>query len=84
MKINLKMWILIFVFLTLQIKPFPRLVQGFDALVQKQTTYLSAGLLSRNRNRIHLKTLEPEPYSEYGSGSGSEYKKIKQTAPKIN
>ncbi len=32
------------------------------------------------RNRIHLETLEPEPYSEYGSGS--EYKKMKQTTPK--
>jgi hypothetical protein len=34
------------------------------------------------RNRIHLGTLEPEPYSEYGSGSGSEYKEMKQTTPK--
>jgi hypothetical protein len=32
------------------------------------------------RKRIHLETLEPEPYSEYGSGS--EYKKMKQTTPK--
>jgi hypothetical protein len=34
------------------------------------------------RNRIHLETSEPEPepYSEYGSGS--EYKKMKQTTPK--
>jgi hypothetical protein len=41
-----------------------------------------AGLRSRNRNRnrIYLETLEPEPYSEYGSGS--EYKKMKQTTPK--
>jgi hypothetical protein len=34
------------------------------------------------RNRIHLGTLEPEPepYSEYGSGS--EYKEMKQTTQK--
>jgi hypothetical protein len=34
------------------------------------------------RNRIHLETLapEPEPYSEYGSGS--EYKEMKQTTQK--
>ncbi len=32
------------------------------------------------RNRIHLGTLEPEPYSEYGSGS--EYKEMKQTTKK--
>jgi hypothetical protein len=32
------------------------------------------------RNRIHLGTLEPEPYSEYGSGS--EYKGMKQTTQK--
>jgi hypothetical protein len=31
------------------------------------------------QNRIHLGTLEPEPYSEYGSGSGSEYKEMKKT-----
>jgi hypothetical protein len=35
-------------------------------------------------NRIHLGTLEPEPepYSEYGSGSGYEYKEMKQTTQK--
>jgi hypothetical protein len=32
-------------------------------------------------NRIHLGTLAPEPYSEYGSGSG--YKEMKQTTKKI-
>jgi hypothetical protein len=36
------------------------------------------------RNRIHLGTLapEPEPYSEYGCGSASEYKEMKQTTQK--
>ncbi len=29
------------------------------------------------QNRINFGTLEPEPYSEYGSGS--EYKEMKQT-----
>ncbi len=33
------------------------------------------------QNRIHLGTLAPEPYSEYGSGSG--YKEMKQTTQKI-
>ncbi len=32
------------------------------------------------RNRIHLGTSEPEPYSEYGSGS--EYKEMKQNNSK--
>jgi hypothetical protein len=32
------------------------------------------------RNRIHLGTLGPEPYSEYGSGSG--YKEMKQKTQK--
>ncbi len=32
------------------------------------------------RNRIHLGTSEPEPYSEFGSGS--EYKEMKQTTQK--
>jgi hypothetical protein len=43
-----------------------------------------AGLRSRSRNRIHLgiSALEPEPYSEYGSGSG--YKEMKQTTKKCN
>jgi hypothetical protein len=32
------------------------------------------------RIRIHLGTLAPEPYAEYGSGS--EYKEMKQTTQK--
>jgi hypothetical protein len=35
------------------------------------------------RNRIHFGTLEPETYWEYGSGSGSEYKELKQTTQTI-
>ncbi len=36
------------------------------------------------QNRIHLGTLEPEPelYSEYGFGSGSGYKEMKQKTQK--
>ncbi len=36
------------------------------------------------RNRIHLGTSEPEPelYSEFGSGSGSEYKEMNLTTQK--
>jgi hypothetical protein len=34
------------------------------------------------RNRIHLGTPAPEPYSEYGSSTGSGYKEMKQKTQK--
>jgi hypothetical protein len=55
-------------------------VHAYNQILTKNQGW-GAGI-ETGRNRIHLGSPEPEPYSEYGSGS--EYKKMKQTTKKKN